>query len=356
MTEEPQAKNVIEKLAGMGKQQGLDFLEKNLLDLQGLIQEEMNHFQKDLNQALLGSFLVQKGANELVRLGGKRLRPLCVMLAAQIGKSDGIKARELGIAVELIHNATLLHDDVVDLAEKRRGAPAVRTLYGNALSIFAGDWLLIEALRRVERVGISFLLTRLFSVVEEMIFAESLQLERRGTIDTNREVYFQIISGKTASLFRFSLLAGGTVGQLSEKESAALAEYGQHLGMAFQLIDDLLDFTADEATLGKALFTDLHEGKMTFPLIVACEREKALKELLEKHLKTMNQSEKEMEPSQKIEHTVLEAVHRLGSLTECRSLARWHIEQAQQCLISVPHGPATRALALVAEETIRRNM
>lgn len=344
-------KTVIGTLQGLSQFHGLEALNKNLAGLKTLIEDELIDFEEELAQVLMGTALVQKGARHLIQLGGKRLRPLCVLLAAHIASADKVVARQLGIAVELIHNATLLHDDVIDLAEKRRGAPTVRTFYGNALSIFAGDWLLIEALRRVEQTKISGMLSQLFSVIEQMIFAESLQLESRAKIEVNRERYFRVIEGKTASLFQFALLAGSSAGKLKEEECLALAEYGRHLGIAFQLIDDLLDFSGDTAQLGKEVFTDLHEGKMTFPLLVACERYPDLKVRLQKYIDAKEQ----IEFFSEIEHTTKEAVEQFGGLIECRKLAMEHIEKAQHCLLSVPQSAATTALSWVAKETIARN-
>src|SRR5262249_22155884 len=148
--------------------------------------------------------------------------PLCVALAARAGNGFGAAARQLAVAVELVHTATLLHDDVVDVGDTRRGAPAARVVYGNAASIFAGDWLLVEALRRVRAAAVPDALDRLLDIIEEMIMAESTQLDRRGVMVADRAAYFRVVEGKTASLFRWALWAGGRAGGLDERACRAL--------------------------------------------------------------------------------------------------------------------------------------
>ena len=283
---------------------------------------------------------VARSAKHLLELGGKRLRPLCVALAARCGSGFGPAAQKLAVAVELVHSATLLHDDVVDVGDIRRGAPAARVIYGNAASIFAGDWLLIEALRRVRASAVPDALDRLLDIIEEMILAESTQLDRRGTTLADRAGYFRVVEGKTASLFRWALWAGGRAGGLEENACRALERYGHHLGVAFQAVDDLLDLTGSAETLGKQLFADLAEGKMTYPLIVAVEREPVLKASLERGAPP---------------HEVLEAVVRTGGVEACAQLARAHVAEAVGCLVAVPPSRARQALETVAQAAIARD-
>ena len=224
--------------------------------------------------------MVQQAAHHLLDLRGKHLRPLCVALASRFGEGFTPRARGLAVAVELVHSATLLHDDVVDLAERRRGEPAACVVYGNAASIFAGDWLLVAALRRIAGAGVDGLLDRMLLVIDEMIVAESVQLERRRKVTGAREDYFQIIEGKTAALFRWAMVAGARVAGLGAEAELALERFGLHLGVAFQAVDDELDF-ADHGGTGKDALADLREGKVTFPMVVALERDPALRGRLE---------------------------------------------------------------------------
>ncbi|MBC7171007.1 MAG: polyprenyl synthetase family protein, partial [Polyangiaceae bacterium] len=291
-----------------------------------------------------------KSGHHLLAQGGKRLRPMCVALASRVGSGFSPAARELGVAIELVHCATLLHDDVVDIGDQRRGAPSARTLYGNAASIFAGDWLLVDALRRVRAVEVPGTLERLLDIIEEMIFAESIQLENRGRIDTRRESYFQVVDGKTAALFRWAMFAGGRVGGLDDETCAALERYGKHLGVAFQLVDDLLDYAGDSAVTGKGAFADLREGKMTYPLIVAREREPAVTELLE-HIVGMPA---DAQAPVELRNELLEVLARTESLEDCRALALSHADEAAKSLDLLGDSRAKRALLTVAKATVHR--
>jgi octaprenyl-diphosphate synthase len=190
----------------------------------------------------------------------------------------------------------------------------------------------------------------MLAVIEEMILAESVQLENRGRVNTALADYFRVVEGKTASLFRWAMRAGGSAGQLPETACAALERYGHHLGVAFQAVDDLLDLDGDAAVTGKALFTDLREGKMTYPLIVALERSPSLLPVVGECAAL---SPEEALPPAVVER-VLTALHSTGAVAECRSLARQHAEKAAAALCDVPDGPGLTALVTVAETTAMR--
>jgi octaprenyl-diphosphate synthase len=286
--------------------------------------------------------IVVESAHHLLSLGGKRLRPLCVALAARTGgRGFSATARELAVAVELVHSATLLHDDVVDVGELRRGAPTARVIWGNAASIFAGDWLLVEALARVGATGVPDASERLLAVLREMILAESAQLEARGCLRAERAAWLHVVEGKTASLFRWAMWAGARAGGLDSDGCAALEAYGLHLGVAFQAVDDLLDFIGPST--GKAMFADLREGKMTYPLLVAVEREPQLAALLERALTGAD-----------LHTEVLAALQRTGAVESCREFARERAAQAIAELATLPESDARAALAAVAAAAVER--
>ena len=173
---------------------------------------------------------------------------MCVALASRLGGGLDDSTREFGVAVELVHCATLLHDDVVDAGDQRRGVPAARTLYGNAASIFAGDWLLVDALRRVRSAEMPDVLVRLLDIIDEMIFAEAIQLENRGRIDAP---HADVHAGRRGQDGR-AVPLGHVCWRPRWRPRCihaceALEEYGLHLGVAFQLIDDHLDYAGDDA-------------------------------------------------------------------------------------------------------------
>jgi octaprenyl-diphosphate synthase len=223
-------------------------------------------------------------------------------------------------------------------------------VYGNAASIFAGDWLLVEALRRVRGAGVDGVLGFLLDVIGEMILAESIQLERRGRLDPDRASWLRVVEGKTASLFRWAMYAGARAGRVDEAGAAALARYGQQLGVAFQAVDDLLDLTGSAATLGKALFTDLREGKMTYPMILAVEREPAILPRLEALAAALDGEEAEAAETA----WLVEALERTGAVDGCRAFARARAAEAVGALEVLPPSESREALMTVALAAVDR--
>lgn len=342
-TEEPE---VMRRLEGICATQGLDERQADLAGLSRFAADDLLAVESSLNKLFeFPADRIRRSAIHLVALPGKRLRPLCVALASRAGSGFGAAARSLATAVELVHSATLLHDDVVDLGTVRRGQPTARMIYGNAASVFAGDWLLIEALREVRRARVEGALDELLSVIEEMIRAEAIQLEARGSIVADRATYFAIVRGKTASLFRWALFAGACAGGLDLKVARALERYGEHLGIAFQIVDDALDLAGDSATLGKSLFSDLREGKMTYPLIVALERDPDLPPLLKAAIS---------DPDGETSSRVLASLRRTGACAAALDLAQQHARAATAELEGAPPSQARDLLSLVARATTER--
>lgn len=292
---------------------------------------------------------VHDSARHLLGQKGKRLRPLCVALAARVGSGFDAAARELAIAVELVHSATLLHDDVIDLGDKRRGVDTARVIYGNAGSIYAGDWLLVDALRRIARVGIPGLLDKSLSVLHEILEAEALQLANRGNVRGTVSDYFRIVEGKTASLFRWALFAGASAGGVSPEHCLLLETYGRNLGVAFQVVDDVLDLAGNPEVVGKSLFTDLHEGKMTYPLLLAIERSPRLGEELAAAC-----AKDALCLSPQLERHLTAVLWETGVVEQCLSLARVRSAEAIAALGSLPSSKARAALEQVALALVHR--
>ncbi|HEU0031357.1 MAG TPA: polyprenyl synthetase family protein [Kofleriaceae bacterium] len=335
---------VLDRLAHVSSQRGAPALADRLASLERWVRADLIGFEAELAAIPRGKRVVHEAAHHLLDLRGKHLRPLCVALASRFGDGFTSAARGLAVAVELVHSATLLHDDVVDLAERRRGQPTACVVYGNAASIFAGDWLLVAALRRIAAAGVDGLLDRMLAVIEEMIVAESVQLERRGKLAGARDDYFAIVEGKTAALFRWAMIAGARAAGLSFAEEAALERFGLHLGVAFQAVDDELDF-ADGT--GKDPLADLREGKVTFPLVVALEREPALQTRIEALLA-------QDEPRREDLVAIGGVVRACGALAATRSLAEDHVQRALGVLDELPAGPAREALVTVALASLER--
>ncbi|HEY3806395.1 MAG TPA: polyprenyl synthetase family protein [Kofleriaceae bacterium] len=338
----PHPTTVLDRLAGISATRDARDLAARLAELDRWVRADLVDFEAELVQLPRGARVVQKAAHHLLDLRGKHLRPTCVVLASRFGDGFTPAARSLAVAVELVHTATLLHDDVVDLAEHRRGQPAACTVYGNAASIFAGDWLLVAALRRIAASGFPGVLDKMLAVIDEMILAESLQLERRGRIEADPDEYFRIVEGKTASLFRWAMAAGASASGRGPELELALDRYGLHLGVAFQAIDDELDFRTSGT--GKDAFADLREGKMTYPLVVALERQPALRARIQA---VLDGDLGEID-------AIAIAIRETGALAATRKLAEDHAGRALEALAGLPAGPARDALETVVLASLER--
>lgn len=341
--------DVMADLATVSRRRSLVPLEARLLRLKRWLKDDLRSLDAVLGAVVeADGDLASRAAWHMLAVPGKRLRPLCVVIAARLGER-ALDADVLAVAAaaELVHAATLLHDDVIDEGTERRGEAAARVVYGNSVSILAGDHLLVEALRRVHGAGQPALMALLLDTVAAMVAAEARQLERRGRFVPDRRVYLDVIRGKTAALFRWCLEAGGILGGLDPAALGALAGAGLSLGLAFQLVDDVLDLDGDEAETGKEPFADLREGKLTWPVILACERDPALLSALRAYVE---------DPA----HAPLDAaaiaarVRATGATDDTRAFAVGQAEAARARLELLPRGRARRALELVLEAATHR--
>jgi octaprenyl-diphosphate synthase len=271
--------------------------------------------------------------------GGKRLRPALLLLAAGASGYRGESAIRLGAVVEMIHSATLIHDDVIDGANTRRGRPSANARWGNHMSVLAGDWLYMQSFEMALRERNFAILDILIDLTQNMVEGELLQLTRLGRIDLNEVEATELAYRKTACLFSGCSRLGAVLGKQPKAVEEALAEYGRNAGLAFQLVDDLLDFTASAETLGKPVLSDLKEGKVTLPLIYAMEN--GHREA--RALVALVLEEKEFH-SVKPE-TIVALVHDSGALERARALAHDYAGRAKACLNG--HGKSEYARALV---------
>src|SRR5262249_12282168 len=203
--------------------------------------------------------------------GGKRIRPALLLLCAKLFPHDERSAIRLGAVVEIIHTATLVHDDIIDDAKTRRGRPAANTQWGNSKCVLAGDWLYMQAFKVAVQERNFRILDVLIELTQQMVEGELLQMEKLGKC-ISLEEHLDLIFRKTACLFSVSMRLGAILGKSSEEQEEHLAEYGRNLGLAFQIVDDVLDLTASEQVLGKPVASDLREGKVTMAVIHALER------------------------------------------------------------------------------------
>ncbi len=341
---------LLRRLEGVCDEQGADDAGARVAELRAWIESDLDEVRRSLATVdVAADTPMHRASDHLLQLQGKLLRPICVALAARVGTGFDTHARELAVAAELVHNATLLHDDVVDLGDTRRGRPAARLVYGNAASIYAGDWLLVQALERIARTPFPELLHRAIGVLKQMLVAESLQLARRGKSDSHSTTYFEIVEGKTASLFRWALYAGARAGGVSESGREALESFGNHVGIAFQLVDDVLDLGGSDEDIGKNLFADLREGKATYPLLLAFERDPTFRRWYSSN-GIGGAAASELETAQR----TARALHDTHALDDCLKLAARRSAEAIECLSVLPVSRARTALEDIARALVER--
>jgi len=280
--------------------------------------------------------------------GGKRLRPTLVLLSAKLCGYEGPAAIRLGAVVEMIHTATLVHDDVIDEADTRRGRPSTNSRWGNHMSVLAGDWIYMQAFNIGMTERKFEILDLLIRVTQMMVEGELLQLTRLRKIDVTEEEYLELAYRKTACLFSACMRSAALLGGKGEEEESQLGSYGTNLGLAFQLIDDVLDFTSSEQILGKPIGNDLREGKVTLPLIYLlrkCTPEEARKVswvLEEGGFQSVKFSE------------ILELIERYQTLRAARDKARDFAEKAKRCLEDFPDSPYKDALRSLPDFIVER--
>src|SRR5437868_5593759 len=248
---------------------GQAFTAREIFDL---IQDDLEQVEKKITAESVASVdAVTAIGQYLQSAGGKRLRPALLLLSAKLVGNGGPSAIQLGAVVELIHAATLVHDDVIDTAQTRRGRPSTNVKWGNHTCVLAGDWLYMQAFQIALRERSFQMLDLLIGLTQMMVEGELLQLERIGRINVSEADCMELVDRKTACLFSVCARLGGLCGHTDAQTQEKLGEYAWNLGMAFQLVDDVLDFTSREKVLGKPVGNDLREGKVTLPLIYALE-------------------------------------------------------------------------------------
>lgn len=313
--------------------------------LRELLGDELDHTETELPDHLQRSVypLVETGRH-LLEAGGKRIRPILTLLCAHAVGRAGPEARRLAAAGELVHLATLLHDDVIDDAELRRGRPTPRVVWSNTASVLGGDYALTRALDIVGSVPVDGPLREAIATLRELVEGEILQLGHRASLATTVQDYYALADRKTASLFRWCCRAGAHLGE-DPTIVDAVGAYGGELGLCFQVVDDILDYSASAETSGKEPLADLAEGKPTLPLLLAMEADEGLRARIEEHFAagTMPNSA-----------DVIASLEASEALTKARILARGHAERAIEALAPMPDSPYRHALVHIATSLAAR--
>ena len=245
---------------------------RNAKEVFDLLHDDLAAIEREFGRDTVSDVRAITEIGEHLRAGGgKRLRPALLLLSCKLMNYTGQGAIKLGAVVEIIHTATLVHDDIIDEAKTRRGRPAANTQWGNAKCVLAGDWLYMQSFKIAVEQRDFAILDTLIELTQAMVEGELLQIERLGKAISIDE-HFELIYRKTACLFSVCMKLGGILAGASDSDLQRLADYGRNLGMAFQIVDDVLDLTASEEVLGKPVASDLREGKATLAVLHAMER------------------------------------------------------------------------------------
>ena len=292
--------------------------------------------------------LIPELAGHLINSGGKRLRPMLTLAAAQLCGYQGLAHIRLATAVEFIHTATLLHDDVVDESELRRGKAAAHVIWGNSPSVLVGDFLFSRSFQLMVETGSLRVLSILSNASAVIAEGEVMQLSTQGNIGVSEDTYLKIIAAKTAALFAAAAESGAVIAQTDSLREAALKLYGHNLGIAFQLVDDALDYSGREAMMGKAVGDDFREGKLTLPVIMALAH--ANTDEAEFWRRTMGQR-------QQTDADLTHAIHLIEkhhAIAATLTKARTYTDEACRALNVFPDSPMRRALVDLAEFCVSR--
>jgi octaprenyl-diphosphate synthase len=318
-------------------------------EIHALVREDLERVERTIGLESMASVSAVTAISRYLNAnGGKRLRPILLLLSSRLAGDAGDSAVRLAAVVEMIHTATLVHDDVIDIAETRRGKPSPNVVWGNHTSVLAGDWLYMQAFQIALRERNFHVLDILIALTQMMVEGELIQLERIGRIDISEADYMELVDRKTASLFSACARLGAVVAGATEDAESRLGEFAWNLGIAFQLVDDILDFTAHEIVLGKPVGNDLREGKVTLPLIYALEScvngDRAVVEtvLRDRNYDNVPFSE------------VLGFIERHSGINRARERAQAFSEKARAIITDFPESPWQRALVGITDLVTER--
>ncbi len=314
-----------------------------------MLREDLSAIEREFGRDTVSSVEGITEIGEYLRGGGgKRIRPALLLLSAKLFDYRGRGAVRLGAVVEIIHTATLVHDDIIDEAETRRGRPAANTQWGNSKCVLAGDWLYMQAFKVALQERNFRILDTLIDLTQQMVEGELLQIEKQGKLISLDE-YFDLIFRKTACLFSVCMRMGAILGGATAEQEENLAQYGRDLGMAFQIVDDVLDLTASEDVLGKPVASDLREGKVTMAVIHSLER------CTESERRLIANVVEERAVNGETHAEVLDILNRYGSLDAAHDCALRYAELARNAICNFPDGEIKRALLWAPEFVVARD-
>jgi len=313
-----------------------------------LLREDLVAVEQELGRDAASSVsTITEIAEYLREGGGKRIRPSLLLLASHVLGFGGQSAVRLGAVVEMVHTATLVHDDIIDGADTRRGRPSANTRWGNEKCVLAGDWLYMQAYRVALEQQNLRILELLVNLTQQMVEGELLQIQKLGKAVSEAE-YYDLIYRKTACLFSISVRMGAVLADATEAEETNLAAYGRAVGLAFQIVDDVLDLTATEEVLGKPVASDLREGKATLAVIHSIDHGTARdRQTIQRVL-----DDRSFENVSRVQ--IQEILARNGSVEYAMAAADRYAEQSRLALAALPDSEFRRALLWVPDFVVAR--
>lgn len=316
----------------------LALVKDDLLEIEAALEQNLNPYLD----------LVSKIAGHILFSGGKRIRPLLMVISAKICGYDGDYDKTFSTIFEYLHAATLLHDDIVDEATLRRGKPVAHSIWGSATAVLVGDFLLARALSISAETERPDIIKVVAEITENMSQGEIHQLMRKGSLDISEEEYMEVIRRKTAVLFQGACFVSALIADATKEEGTALSQYGFNLGIAFQMADDLLDYTLDTSVLGKEVGADLKEGKLTLPVIYSLKVADAKdRNQMEKIITNRDFSVDDFE-------RLIELMKKYGGQTYTQNLAAEYVKIAKDALGVFEPSEAREILMMLADYTLAR--
>lgn len=315
-----------------------------LANIYGFLKKDLQEVEDQLKEMVDAEHPILREASlQLLRAGGKRIRPVFVLLSAHFGEYDKNKEsiKAVAVALELIHMATLVHDDVVDNAELRRGKPTIKHMYGNRVAMYTGDYILARALDVITSVEVPSIHRALSKTLVQVVEGEIDQIEDKFNLNQNLRDYLRRIKRKTALLIATSCKLGAIASGASYDQAKQLYRYGYNVGMSFQIIDDILDFTASPEELGKPTGSDLIQGNITLPVLCAMENEKFLHEL------TRIFENEDSVNEQNISY-ILDRLHETDAISKSYELSNLYLQKALKSLDTLQNNKAKRTLQTIA--------
>ena len=319
----------------------------NFTSISNLVSDDMDAVNNLIQQRLKSDVvLVNQLSTYIINSGGKRMRPLLALLVARACHYQGKHHIDIAAIIEFIHTATLLHDDVVDESDLRRGKNTANNVWGNQAAVLVGDFLYSRSFEMMINVGKMRVMEILATTTNTIAEGEVLQLLNCNDADTDEQRYMDVIYSKTAKLFEAACLIGAVLAELNEKDQQSIAHYGLHLGTAFQLVDDILDYSASAEDMGKNIGDDLAEGKPTLPLIIALQRCSVSEAKIIRHA-IENGGTNQLE-------AILKIIESTDALTYTKTKAKEQVDMAISSLDCLPESTYKTALEALVKFTISR--